>query len=500
MRKPYTPRKRERKSDISPAEIKSSCGQNVINNNAIWGDALLGYGCGNKYGWSWLSAYAAWTYYMSVSAVGNATDLIMENFASSVKPVIKDTQTGELIKEVNSRIPETQILELFKNPNTDQTMTELMEGQGKCFDVTGNMYTVISAITEDSEPRYIKYVNPSAVTAVEDGMGGVSSYMVTDGGSVTTYYRLESNDKTQYFTKDMTQELNHMKRFNPRSSSGSTKSTVGMSPYNAVFFEIEQFLAASTHNFATLDQGASPSAAVTIDKDAKLTDEQIERLQKQVRDKIQGAENAGNIMFLEGGKDIKMLSMSNKDMEFLEGIKLDKEQIYKNKNIPLEFLSGNAKYSNLQESKAQLFDMAIFPFAKRYFEEMTRFIMPRYDKKNSGRYVLAFDPRDVPAMEYAMIEKAKLESETNAVNTNEVRETLGREPLDNGDDVLIDSRKTTLDNIISGTQLPEPTPVQEKSMTREYFVELMKKQTNGGVRKHSDVEIVKMSNEMTFLT
>lgn len=500
MRKKYTPKRRESKSVVSPSEIKSSCstGQSVASQSAIF-DALLGYGCANKYGWSWLSAHAAWTYYMSVSAVGNATDLIMENFASSVKPVILDTHTNKMIKEVMPSIPATRILDLFRSPNTDQTMTEFMEGQGKCYDVTGNMFTRVDAMTEMSEVVDIYYVNPSNVVPVEDGAGGVICYMVTEGASTIRYNRHLINDQIRYYSQDFTHELNHMKRFNPARSTSASSSTVGMSSYNAVFFEIEQFLAASIHNYSTLDQGASPSAAVTIDKDANLTDEQVQRLRQQVKDKIQGAENAGNIMFLEGGKDIKMLSMSNKDMEFLEGMKLDKEQIYKNKNIPLDFLSGNAKYSNLQESKAQLFDMAIFPFARRYFEEMTKLLMPRYDKKNSGRYVLSFDPRDVPAMEYAMIEKAKLESETNAVSTNEVRETLGREPLGNGDDVLVDSSKMTLDQVVAGVAPQEV--VEAKNMTRDGFVKLMKQQKNeDGDRKYSDVYIMKKANEMSDLT
>jgi HK97 family phage portal protein len=348
-----------------PSEVKS-CNSNIINQRAIWGDTLLGYGCGQKYSWSWLSSYMAWTYYMSVSPVANATDLIMESFASSVK--------------IDPRIPETKVLTLFRKPNSDQTETELKEGQGKSYDVTGNMYTSVSALTEDSEPVDIYYHNPSHVTPVPDGMGGVSSYIVNDGGLIETYYRFNKPDECRYYTKDYSKELNHMKRFNPSSSSGSSsRSTVGMSSYNALFYEIEQFIEGSKHNWSVLGNGARPSAAVTTDprEGYDLTDEQFLRLESRIREKLQGSENAGNVVLLDGGKDIKMLSINNKDLDFIEGLKLTKEQVYRNRKIPVALIDASPKFSNLQEAKAQLFDMVVFPFADRYYEEMTRFLMPR---------------------------------------------------------------------------------------------------------------------------
>ena len=430
--------------------------------------------------------------------MNNAVNLRCENFALSIKPKILDLETEDYITEVDPRIPETRILELYQNPNSDQTTTQLLEAQSKSFEVTGDMYTIALALTEDSEPFSIEYVNPVCVQPTPDGRGGVANYIVTKGASAENFYPVETDKKEiRFFTKDMTQELNHMKTFNPDASTGGQSALTGMSPYSALFYEAEQLESAMVHNWSTLAQGASPSAAVTIDKDANLTDDQVQRLKKQVQDKVIGAENAGNIMFLEGGKDIKMLSMSNKDMDFHILVKENKEQVYRSRNIPPSLVDAQPKFSNLQEAKNQLFDMAVFPFATRYFEEQNKFLMPRYDKKKRGRYILSYDPNDVPAMEYAQIEKAKLKSETGVNTVDEIRTVLGDDSIGGkeGEAFVLNGNVSHSTGVMD-----QPEPTDEKGMSREYFTNLMKKQMTDGKRMYSDTEIVVKANEMSFLT
>jgi hypothetical protein len=56
----------------------------------------------------------------------------------------------------------------------------------------------------------------------------------------------------------------------------------------------------------------------------------------------------------------------------------------------------------------------------------------------------------------------------------------------------------TLDQIVAGVN-PDST-TEEKALTREYFIDLMKQQKVNGERRYSDTEILKKANEMTFST
>jgi len=347
MRKPYNPQKRSTKSNSAPSEVKS-CGGSYTTDDL---PQLLGYGFCNKYGFKRLANVMAWTYYESVSAMMNAVDIRTDNFSQSIRPKILDTETNIYYDKVEPGIPETQVLDLFKNPNADKTTTDLLDAQAKSYEVTGDMYTEIKAINDKRPPVEMRYINPVRVDIMEDPRGGVKYYSVLENGHYIKYHKNIIDGKTRYLTNDLMWELDHMKRFNPRSTNGGSESLDGLSPYSSLIHEIEQFIAASIHNQATLDNGARPSMAVTTDarEEFQLTDEQFNRLEKKINDKYQGVENSGNVMLLDGGKDVKAFSITNKDMDFMDGIIQDKKQIYRNRLIPVAFIDGESKFTNQED-------------------------------------------------------------------------------------------------------------------------------------------------------
>ncbi len=68
-----------------------------------------------------------------------------------------------------------------------------------------------------------------------------------------------------------------------------------------------------------LDNAARPSGAlVYTSRDGHLSGEQYERLKAELETGFQGATNAGRPLLLEGGLDWKSMSLSPKDMDFIE--------------------------------------------------------------------------------------------------------------------------------------------------------------------------------------
>ncbi|HRD78462.1 MAG TPA: phage portal protein [Hyphomicrobiaceae bacterium] len=105
----------------------------------------------------------------------------------------------------------------------------------------------------------------------------------------------------------------HQKLFHPANDH------YGLSPIEAAATAIDIHNAASRWNKALLDNSARPSGALVYTaRDGQLSPEQFERLRSELEAGFQGAANAGRPLLLEGGLDWKAMSLSPKDLDFIE--------------------------------------------------------------------------------------------------------------------------------------------------------------------------------------
>jgi HK97 family phage portal protein len=94
----------------------------------------------------------------------------------------------------------------------------------------------------------------------------------------------------------------------------------GLSPLEAAAVAVDTHNSAAKWNKALLDNAARPSGALVYagPEGNVLSDAQFERLKKELADQYQGTANAGRPLLLEGGLDWKPMSLSPKDMDFME--------------------------------------------------------------------------------------------------------------------------------------------------------------------------------------
>jgi lysozyme family protein len=105
----------------------------------------------------------------------------------------------------------------------------------------------------------------------------------------------------------------HMKLFHPANDH------YGLSPIEAAATAIDIHNTAAGWNKALLDNSARPSGALVYGNGGgRLTAEQFERLKSELETNFQGAKHAGRPLLLEGGLDWKPLSLSPRDMDFIE--------------------------------------------------------------------------------------------------------------------------------------------------------------------------------------
>ena len=194
------------------------------------------------------------------------------------------------------------LLTLLAHPSPHQTGTDFLESFLGYLLVSGNTY--VEAVALNGELRELYSLRPDRMTIIPGQSGWPEGYMyVAAGGEVT-------------FSDDILPDVRpvlHMRLFHPLDDH------YGFSPIEAAATAIDLHNQASKWNKALLDNAARPSGALVYSaREGRLSPEQFERLKAELQEGFQGAKNAGRPLLLEGGLDWKPLSLSPKDMDFIE--------------------------------------------------------------------------------------------------------------------------------------------------------------------------------------
>ena len=167
----------------------------------------------------------------------------------------------------------------------------------------------------------------------------------------------------------------HVKLFNP------VNDHYGLSPIEAAATAIDIHNTASRWNKALLDNSARPSGALVYTaRDGNLSPDQFDRLKTELEQGFQGAAHAGRPLLLEGGLDWKSMSLSPKDMDFIEAKHVAAREIALALGVPPMLLGipGDNTYSNYQEATRSLWRQTVLPLATRTAKALSTWLSPAY--------------------------------------------------------------------------------------------------------------------------
>ncbi len=151
----------------------------------------------------------------------------------------------------------------------------------------------------------------------------------------------------------------HLKLFHPLDDH------YGFAPIEAAAVALDIHNAAGAWNKALLDNSARPSGALVYQaKDGgNLTSEQYQRLKAELEAGFTGTRKAGRPLLLEGGLDWKAMSLSPKDMDFLEAKNGAAREIALAFGVPPMLLGipGDNTYANFKEANAAFWRSTVLP-------------------------------------------------------------------------------------------------------------------------------------------
>ncbi len=246
--------------------------------------------------------------------------------------------------------PDHPMLALLRAPNAAQTQASFVETLVSNLLLFGNAY--VEGVSTGVALQELHALRPDRMTLVPG----------TNGWPVAFEYRVGA-DLVRFPAGEGPGVLLHIKFHAPLDDY------YGASPLAAAETAVDIHNAAGHWNRALLENAARPSGALVYagPDGASLSDEQFERLKAELDESFSGLRNAGRPLLLEGGLDWKALSLTPKDMDFIEAKAAAAREIALALGVPplVLGLPGDNTYANYQEANRAFWRQTILPFVTR---------------------------------------------------------------------------------------------------------------------------------------
>ncbi|MFQ5985301.1 MAG: phage portal protein [Alphaproteobacteria bacterium] len=324
------------------------------------------------------------------------------------------------------------LLRLLVRPNPLQGGAEMFEALYAYKLIAGNSY--VEAVGPDGKPpREFYTLRPDRMKVVPGPNG------------LPTVYEYGVGGRTRRWAVDPVtgrSPILHIKAFNPLDD------WYGMSAIEAAAFAIDQHNAAGAWNQALLQNGARPSGAFVYrppDAAGALTDRQYERLKLDIEAHYTGPRNAGRPLVLEGGLDWREMSLTPKDMDFINAKHTSARDVALAFGVPPQLLGipGDNTYSNYREARLALWEETILPLIDHVRKELNVWLVPMFDE----RLELTFDADAISALSLRRERVWERVRKADFLTINEKREAVGYEPIEGGNVLPAPRRRPRLEQV-----------------------------------------------------
>ncbi|MFZ5733500.1 MAG: phage portal protein [Pseudomonadota bacterium] len=343
--------------------------------------------------------------YLANAIVHRAVRLVAENAAAC----------SFLVYEGAQEQPAHPLLQLIARPNPRQDGASFFEALYSHLLLAGNAY--IEAVSLGEEVRELYALRPDRMKVVPGPDGWAEAYEYGVAGRSVRFDQ----------TASAIPPILHLTFFHPLDDH------YGLAPVEPAAVAIDTHNAAARWNKALLDNAARPSGALVYagPEGAVLSDSQFDRLKRELADTYQGAANAGRPLLLEGGLDWKAMSLTPKDMDFLDAKQSAAREIALAFGVPPMLLGipGDNTYANFQEANRVFWRQTVLPLATRIGASIGRWLSPQAGEEL--RVVVDTDRIDALAFDrVALWERI---AAAPFLTLNEKREATGYAPLEGGD-------------------------------------------------------------------
>jgi HK97 family phage portal protein len=260
---------------------------------------------------------------------------------------------------------------LLRKPNPLDGRYAFLTASFISYKLTGNCYWWMNKPTESGAPEELWFIPSHMIIPIPDKQMYVSGY----------YYYPE-NGLEMILPPE---EILHIRRFNPFNRF------VGLSAIESLVWTLQGEKGMREFNANVFGDGNGQLRGVLAFADM-VNDETWRKLKADMRESSRRREH----MLLRGvgasGVNWMQNAVSQREMEFLDGRKFNKEEIWTVLAPGLfSMLSENATEANSRTGQSAFKDLTIFPMHTMLNEEITNKILPMYGTDKSRPLVGAFE-------------------------------------------------------------------------------------------------------------
>lgn len=435
-----------------------------------------------------LAAYVAIQYFCSVVPVDDSISRIYKD-VGAIPLLIKDVSEDEFVSKHPLQV-------LLDQPNYDDTQRQFMNAFCAYYTITGDSYIIANSIEPNSIPRHLFVIPPQSVQINYGTDNTILSYTVTQTATPIQYMPIQTLNGTRYSAKlanGTYSEIYHSLTFNPLASSYNIR---GRAPMSSLYFEMEQFIAANTHNLSRLKRGTTLDGV--FEHDDKLTDDQYQRLKAQIEEYWGGEQNSGKPFLAEDGLKFTANPGGKKDMDYSVMKRDLLDAIYNKFQIPLPMISKETMtMANMEAATIRFYDETVIPTLNMLLADLTKFLMPRYP--NSENMIIWYDVDSIPALEPRRNEQLQAKQKLNIYTINELRAMDRAEAIDGGQNLYgnitqVPIAVDTEDEFATGDELERPQqqtpsqPTQDEAAKFRSILELYKDEKGMPMFTNEEIE------------
>jgi len=340
---------------------------------------------------------------------------------------------------------------LIEKPNRDaqvSTFYNLMEWTCANLELLGNAYWLKDELYgTPKRPRGLMNLMTAQMRVIPgESAGMVSGYKFRAGSGKDIEYTPEEILHFQYMSPD-----NYF---------------YGASSLNPALYSIDVIKEAQKTNLNMFKNGAKIDAY--LESEQELSERVFERVKKQFNQRYAGADNAHTTPILEKGLKYHLIAGNMQDLEYINGIKLSREDICAVHGVPpvLVGILDNSSYSNYETALKVFFFFNIIPKLQRINAYITS-LAQLYDKN----MYFEFDVSNEEALKENETQKAQTAQiyfnmgiPFNIVNQ---RLNLGFPEIEGGDIGYLPFSLQPVDMVAENSITPESPEVQSNEDEEE---------------------------------
>jgi phage portal protein BeeE len=364
-------------------------------------------------------AGAVLAFYETGRAVWTARDyaaLAREGFQKNavvhraVRPVSEAAASLPLtLLEEGRALDAHPLLALLARPNRHEGGQRFLESVYGHLMVSGNAY--VEAASVDGAPRELYALRPDRMRVAPGPDGWPAAYEYAVGAETVRFA-----DRGRAWPRSCTSPCSTRRTTTTASRPWRRRRSRSTSTTRP---------ARGTRRCSTTRPGPSGALIFSGAGGTPLADDQFDRLKAELTANYQGAANAGRPLLLEGGLTWQPLSLSPKDMDFLEAKNGAAREIALAFGVPplLLGLPGDNTHANYAEANRAFYRQTVIPLAKRTAEALAAWLGPAF----AAGGMLALEP-DLDAIEALAQERESLWRRVGTaafLSDDEKREAVG---------------------------------------------------------------------------